>query len=102
MGQWFRLHVSTAGVTVQSLVWDLRTHNPCGTATNNNTTTTKTRILEIKASSARLQLGDLVGAGGGGWGVVRLHYDLQFPHVENGMTILIIIIMPSGAWKDGR
>lgn len=43
VGQWFRLHASPAGVTVQSLVWELRTHKPCSTANNNNTTTKKTQ-----------------------------------------------------------
>lgn len=66
MGQWFKTHASTAGVTVQSLVWELRTHKlRAAQPTITTQQPENTWILETKPGSAHLQRGGLVGAGGG-------------------------------------
>ena len=85
VGQWFRLHASPAGVTVQSLVWELRTHKPCSAANSNDTPTKKnTGILETKSRPAPLQLGDLVGMGVGVWGSCVSSMIFSFPMWKMG------------------
>ena len=100
MGQWFRLHASTAGVTAQSLVWELRTTSHAAQPTITTQPPENTWILETKAGSAHLQRGGLVGAGVGGLGELRLHHLVSScgkwdDNINDNSN-------NRGAWKDVR
>ena len=68
MVQWLRLHASDAGGLGSILVWELRSHMPCGIAKKQNKQTGKKTNLRFKVDLCCDDLGQVATPLCLGWG----------------------------------